>query len=340
MKTFILATALAVFSSLAYAEDMTGLTLMPVTATHHAKPIETAVWYPGSGGKSVSFGENPVFQGVAVQEGAEVTQGRYPIVLLSHGLGGNYRTLGWLGAGLAEHGAIVIAVNHPNSTTRDFDLKTGLDHRTRVQDLEAALANVSSNPAFADHIDPSRIYAAGFSYGGWTALSMGGLRGNLNAYATHCEGAGAASTHCNDINKGGVDLRTLDATRWNASYKDVRIRAVAAIDPALTWGLEKSETQDLVKDILLIGLGEGKDRLQATNFSASGSGFEQKIEGLKVKTIAPASHFSALLVCKPAGEAILAIEKDDPVCTDPKGTDRKSVHDTIIAEVAKHFGLD
>ena len=104
--------------------------------------------------------------------------------------------------------------------------------------------------------------------------------------------------------------------------------------------MEKTEAQDLVKDVLLIGLGEGGDRLYATNFSASGSGFEQKVEGVKVKTIAPATHFSALLVCKPAGEAILAIEKDDPVCSDPKGTDRKTVHDTIIAEVAKHFSLD
>jgi predicted dienelactone hydrolase len=340
MKKLILAAALAAFPSLAYAEDMTGLRLMPVMAKHHAKVIESAVWYPGSGGKSITFGENPVFKGVTVQEGAEVSPGRHPVVLLSHGMFGNVRSLGWLGVGLAERGAIVIAVNHPNSTTGDSDLRRGLDHATRVQDLEAALATISADPAFADHVDPSRIYAAGFSYGGWTALSIGGLRGNLDAYAKSCEEAGAASTHCNDIKKGGVDLRSLDAARWNASYKDARIRAVAAIDPALTWGLEKTEAQDLVKDVLLIGLGEGNDRLYATNFSSSGSGFEQKVEGMKIKMISPARHFSALLVCKPAGEAILAEEKDDPVCTDPKGTDRKSVHDTIIAEVAKHFGLD
>ena len=338
MKSFILAAAVAVFPSLACAGDV-GLTMMPIAASHQAKAVEGAVWYPGSGGKSMSFGENPVFQGIAVRESAKIASGRHPIVLLSHGLGGNFRTLGWLGAGLAEHGAIVIAVNHPNSTTRDFDLRRGLDHGTRAQDLKAAFANVSSDPAFADHVDPTRIYAVGFSYGGWTALSLGGLRGNLDAYARHCEIAGATSTHCNDIKKGGVDLRGLDATRWNASYKDMRIRSVAAIDPALTWGLEGNETQDLVKDVLLIGLGEGKDRLFATDFGPSGSGFEQKVAGMKVKIIAPASHFSALLVCKPAGEAILAIEKDDPVCTDPKGTDRKAVHDTVISEVARHFGL-
>jgi predicted dienelactone hydrolase len=340
MKTFILAAALAVFPTLAYAENMTGLRLMPVMAKHHPKVIESAVWYPGSGGKSITFGENPVFQGVTVQEGAEVSLGRHPVVLLSHGMFGNVRSFGWLGVGLAQHGAIVIAVNHPNSTTGDSDLRRGLDHGTRVQDLEVALETISADPAFADHVDLSRIYAAGFSYGGWTALSIGGLRGNLEAYAKSCEVAGAASTHCNDIKKGGVDLRTLDAARWNASYKDARIRAIAAIDPALTWGLEKTEAQDLVKDVLLIGLGEGKDRLYATNFSASGSGFEQKVEGTKIKMISPARHFSALPVCKPAGEAILADEKDDPVCTDPKGTDRKSVHDKIIAEVAKHFSLD
>jgi predicted dienelactone hydrolase len=340
MKKIIIAAALTMLPSFAFAENIVGLTQMPIAAKHHANPIDTAIWYPGSGGTSISFGENPVFEGTAVNENATVGSGKFPVILMSHGLGGNYRTLGWLSAGLAQHGAIVIAVNHPNSTTGDVDLKKGLDYGTRVDDLEAALASLATDPAFAGHIDLSRIYAAGFSFGGWTALSMGGLHGNLEAYAQHCDTAGTASTHCNDIKKGGIDLRSLDATRWNASYKDIRIQAVAVIDPAFTWGLAKDETKELVKNVLLIGLGEGEDRLYETDLTPRGSGFAGKVEGMKVTTIAPASHFTALLVCKPAGAPILAEEQDDPVCTDPKGTDRKAVHNKIIGEMAKHFKLN
>ena len=50
-------------------------------------------------------------------------------------------------------------------------------------------------------------------------------------------------------------------------------------------------------------------------------------------------HFTALPLCKPAAEEILKEEGDDPVCTDPKGTDRAAVHATIINEIAGELGL-
>jgi predicted dienelactone hydrolase len=340
MKKLILTAALAACATAANADEMPGLSQMTIEAPHHGRPMDAVIWYPASGGKPTVFGENPVFEGAPALEDAKIGSGRHPVVLLSHGLGGNIRTLGWLAAGLAKHGAVVIAVNHPNSTTRDFDLLKGLDHWTRAQDLTAALESISSNSAFAGNIDTARVYAAGFSYGGWTALSLGGLRGNLGAYAKHCTKEGAASTHCRDIAKGGVDLNSLDAARWNASYKDIRVKAVAVIDPALTWGLGVAETKDISSNVLLIGLGAGKDRLFATDFSATGSGFEKKAGDAKVRNVAPASHFAALSVCKPDGEAILAEEKDDPVCTDAKGADRKAVHEEIIAGMAAHFGLE
>ena len=40
-----------------------------------------------------------------------------------------------------------------------------------------------------------------------------------------------------------------------------------------------------------------------------------------------------------SSEEILKEEGDDPVCTDPKGTDRAAVHATIINEIAGELGL-
>ena len=91
--------------------------------------------------------------------------------------------------------------------------------------------------------------------------------------------------------------------------------------------------------LLLIGLGTGEDRLYATDTSAEGSGFEALVPDAKVKLLAPANHFTAMPLCKPEGEALLAEEKDDPVCTDPAGGNRQAVHDEIIALIASHFGL-
>ena len=131
----------------------------------------------------------------------------------------------------------------------------------------------------------------------------------------------------------------MNSVKWHGSSKQNRIPATAAIDPGLTWGLTASDVVELDVPVLLIGLGQGKDRLEATDTSAAGSNFEALFPAAKVEHLTPAMHFTALGICKPAGEAILIEEKDDPVCTDPPGTDRKAVQDRIISLLAKHFGL-
>ncbi len=84
-----------------------------------------------------------------------------------------------LAAGLAERGAIVVAVTHPNTAWSDFDLTEGIKHWTRAQDRSAAFDTLSEVPRFAGSVDAARVMAAGYSYGGWTALSLGGRPGDL-----------------------------------------------------------------------------------------------------------------------------------------------------------------
>lgn len=308
-------------------------------APHHGRDLQGAIWYPSAGGgEEVLYGDNPVFVGTPVLEDVQIADGTFPVVLVSHGLGGNIRTLSWLTAGLAAKGAVVVGVNHPNSTTRDFDLRAGLDHWTRVQDLQVALDALEADPRFASRLDMSRVMAAGFSYGGWTALSMGGLTGDLMAYADHCAEYAGASTHCADIARGGVDLAKLDADAWNAAYADARVTMVAAIDPALHWGLDAADAAGLIDDAQIMVLGDAADRLFATDIFASG--FAAHVEDAQISEIVPANHFSALLPCKPAGPAILAEEGEPPICDDPEGASRSDIHAEIIGAIAEQLGLN
>lgn len=116
---------------------------------------------------------------------------------------------------------------------------------------------------------------------------------------------------------------------------------VAAIDPGLTYGV--ADVSGLAVPALLIGLGAGADRLVATDTTEGGSGFGPRLMAArgdsKSVEIAPASHFTALLPCTEKGAFILEYEKDDPVCTDPAGTNRGAAHGRIVAEVAGFFGL-
>ena len=324
----------------AAAAESAGFRSFAIPAAHHGREMTGAVWYPSAGGgEAVSFGENGVFHGTRVLDGARMAEGRFPVILASHGLGGNIGALGWLTAGLAEAGALVVSVNHPNSTTQDFDLQKGLKHWTRAQDLRAALDWLAARPELAAHADFSRIYAVGFSAGGWTALSLGGLRANLEGYAAHCKTAPPSPWQCADLERRGADLAAYSSVEWNAGRKDGRIRAVAAIEPALTYGLRQAHARDLVERVLLIGLGTAETRLPATDFSETGSGFAAFLPDAEIETMAPAAHFSALLPCKPRGPAILAAEGDDPVCDDPPGTDRRALHKRIAARIAAFLDL-
>lgn len=338
MQPFMTLAALACLAPAIALAEPAGYKPMAVEAPHHGRDMLMAVWFPAeAGGRAFTFGENGVFHGVTVVEEAPVAQGKYPVVLLSHGLGGNIRSLAWLASGLAEQGALVVSVNHPNSTWGDFDLQAGLNHGTRAQDLSVALDEVLADPDLAPHLDLSRVMAAGFSFGGWTALSIGGVTGNLGGYVAHCAEVGAASSHCADLDRHGVSLAALDPLRWNASYKDPRITHVAAIDPAFTFGLTSEDAAQLPASVRLIGLGAGADRHPGTDFDASG--FAAFLPEAEIVRMVPASHFTMLPLCKPMGAAILAEEGDDPVCTDPEGADRARLHDDVLEQLASDLGL-
>lgn len=337
MRILFLLATLSLVPVLGAEADPAGYDTFSVSAPHHGRALQGAIWYPASGlGREMVIAENPVFHGVTVSGNAPIADGEHPLVLLSHGLGGHFRSLAWLAAGLAERGAIVIAVNHPNSTWGDFDIEASLDHWTRVQDLILALEWALADPGVGPYADTGRIMAAGFSYGGWTALSLGGLRGSIAGYAAHCRIYQATSTHCQDI-AAETDLLALSAEKWDASYADDRITHVAAIDPGLIWGLESVHVSGLIDRVTLIGLGDGDDRLVATDFDASG--FAELLPDADILRLMPAFHFSALPLCKPKGAAILEEEGDDPVCSDPGGTDRAALHAAIIDRLATDLGL-
>ncbi|QBR38773.1 hypothetical protein ETW23_23140 (plasmid) [Leisingera sp. NJS201] len=284
-----------------------------------------------------SVREQPCLRGVEASFGAEIAPGAHPVVLFSHGIGGTDRAQAWLASELASRGAIVVMVNHPNSTWGDFDMVEGVRHWTRVADLSIALDNLAEDPAFAGHIDPSRIMAAGFSYGGWTALSLGGITGNLNGIVEACTTYGETTEACGTLLSEEVSMQTQDPDAWNASYADPRVTHVTAIDPGFVWGLDTRNTSSLLSGAVLIGLGDGTTRMFATNFEESG--LADLLPDARIVQLEPAFHFTAMPLCTPKGRQILEAEDDDPVCTDPSGTDRAVVHSAIIDAISEALAI-
>ena len=335
MKTLLVTAPLSLLAANASAQD-DGLRVAEIFLPHHDQSARVAIWYPSTAAEAPTlYADNPVFQGVAAHMDGPVVSGRHPVVLFSHGMGGTDRAQAWLGAALAERGVITVMVNHPNTTWGDFDMREGVAHWTRAQDMSVAMDTLEADPSFSDHLDTSRIMAAGFSFGGWTALSLGGATGNHAGIVSACETRPEMEA-CGVLMSERVNMPGIDPATWDASYADDRVTHVAALDPGFVWGLEASNVEPLLPSTLIIGFGGADDRMLATDFDRSG--LADHFADRRIERLAPAYHFSAMPLCKPAGETILAEENDDPVCTDPTGSNRADIHATIVSMIVEELG--
>lgn len=326
------------FAGSAAADQAAGYDRLTVRANHRAAPIAASVWYPaGTPTYRGLIGDNAVFEGTPAYVGAGIADGRFPLILLSHGSGGNMDNLSWLSSALAARGTMVLAVNHPGSTTGDSSPRRSILLHERAADLSAALDRLLADAAFAPHVDRKRIVSFGFSLGGATALNLAGARMDHDAYRAYCERMKDIAEDCIFFAKGGVDLTALPAA-WENDLRDPRVAAAIAVDPGLTYGFAPESIAKLDLPVLLINLGGG-ERWSAIDVSSRGSRLTERLPRVDYTVVAPANHFTFLAMCKPEGPAQLEAEHDDPVCDDTPETDRAKVHAEIIGHVVKFLGL-
>jgi len=154
MKRFALIALLALLHAGPVAADMLpGYDRFDLTTDHRARPIAASIWYPAANPTyRAPVGDRPIFDPTFAFIGPAIAEGKHPLVLLSHGSGGNADSLGWLTSGLVANGAIVLAVNHPGSTSGNSSPRRSVDLEARANDLTAALDMILADPAFAPFI--------------------------------------------------------------------------------------------------------------------------------------------------------------------------------------------
>ncbi|HSI39446.1 MAG TPA: hypothetical protein VLA00_02725 [Xanthobacteraceae bacterium] len=320
------------------AEPLAGYDRITVTAAHRPTPVAGSIWYPaGTQTYRAPIGDGPLFVSTYALVGAGMAPGSHPLVLLSHGSGGNMDGLGWLSSRLALRGAIVLAVNHPGSYSGDSSPRRTLRLDERAADLTAALDQLLADPDFAPFIDRDRISVLGFSLGGSTALNLAGVRFDRSRYRDYCARF-PTQGDCTFFAKGGVDFAKLPPG-FEAETRDARIGAAVAIDPGLTDAATPESLATVSIPVLLINLG-GAERWRGIDLSAAGSDLVERLPAALYRVAAPANHFTMLGLCKPGGAERLAEEGDDPICNDPPGTDRAHIHEEIAATVATFLKLD
>src|SRR5471032_197737 len=160
----------------------------------HRPELRITVWYPAAADaveRDIAIGApgEAIFSVGSVAPDAAFASdtGRRPVILFSHGYGGSARLMGWFGIAMARDGYIVVAVDHPGNNGLDTMTPAGAAlWWDRAEDLRLALKAAAEDPVIGSHMDLSRVGAAGFSAGGFTALVAAGGRVDRAHFARFC----------------------------------------------------------------------------------------------------------------------------------------------------------
>ncbi len=297
------------------------------------RELSTYIWYPTEATENVTVHmDNAVFQGFSAIENAPIKSDKYPLIIMSHGSGGNRGNQGWLAPELARQGAIVVAANHPGSTSRDSAPETNILVWNRPQDISFLIDSVLADPQLSAHIDPDRIAVVGHSLGGYTAFAIGGGELSVDRFAQYCQDFSAAPD-CMFYVAGDVDFMQVDRSQFEQDFKDDRVSAVVVIDPAYAMSFKPESLENRAATLLIAPpVAENEVGDLKVDFLAAQANLNDSYINMS-----GAHHFTYLPECKPIGFYLLkVVERDGELLCWPEETKtRAEFHDITSAEIIK-----
>lgn len=286
------------------------------------KPIPLAIWYPSqAASQTVSMG---AFTQQVASNGA-IDGAGLPLILISHGTGGQKFSHHDTALELANAGFIVVALTHPGDNY--VDQSDAVDVLQRPKHIVAALDYMLKEWTHRDRIAPSRIGIFGFSAGGFTALVSIGGQPDLSKVPAHCA-AHPAQFACNLIARHGERFKTVSVVAA-APLHERRIRAAVIAAPALGFTFDAAALRRV--DIPVQLWRAADDEILPHPFSA-----EHVSVSLPRKpdyhVVPQAGHFDFLAPCT---EKLAA--KAPQICVSQPGFDRIGFHRRFNADVVAFF---
>ncbi|WP_298835518.1 alpha/beta fold hydrolase [uncultured Roseobacter sp.] len=338
LHNLILGTAIAL--GLAAPADAEGYSaaVAEFEAVHEdtGRTLAGHVWYPTrEDGTPQQLRGSAVWNVESALHGARIAPGVFPVMLISHGMYGNSLNQAWLAQALAREGVISVMPNHPGTTSFDRDPDAARQLWLRATDLSVSLDAASRDPRFGDHMDLTRVAAAGHSLGGYTMLSAAGARHDAAGFAAKCQVVpdrpDCAALAMWRVGEAQADLALLESDR-----SDPRIATFIALDPG---GVQTFDPDSLAAiDRPVMVLGAGRQDMLDQDVEARALAAAMRPDLVTHIEIPGAGHFDFMGECLEQGYAILAREEpgDEIVC-EQGTTHRAAMHREILSIIRAHL---
>jgi predicted dienelactone hydrolase len=229
---------------------------------------------------------------------AEIEDGRFPLVIISHGNGGSHLVYRTISSHLAKKGYIVAMLEHYGNNRNNNDLKDSIENlQYRPRHVSLTIDNLLNDRFFGQSISSDKIAVIGHSFGGYTALALA----------------------------GGIPWT--QAGQKVIVQSDSRVRALVLMAPAAAFFIPEGSLARVTLPILLL-IAE-HDEFTPISWTADVilNGVPDKSK-VRLKTIENAGHFSFL------SPFPLSMKNSNFLpSTDPDGFDREEFHKQLPTDI-------
>lgn len=287
-----------------------------------------SIWYPSDQKNEVVELGPFEFPGT---KNATLSEGRFGLVVISHGTRGSDLGHRDIAIALAKAGYIVAAPKHPRDNFQNY---SGSGKRIvwegRPRQITTVIDFFVGNESWSKNIDKQKIGIFGFSIGGYTALATLGAKPNLSYVIEHCV------LHKNDDPFCDYD-GTIDTNEYSDSpsnLRDNRICAAVIADPVAV-PFPNSGIESIHPTNILFYKPEKENVLRSkyhvdrvVNILKNRSDFPTP----KLILVKDAHHYSFI---SPFPESIAA--RYPEIASDSEGFNRMEFHVSLGQEVVKFF---
>ncbi|CAM1341919.1 alpha/beta hydrolase family protein [Tenacibaculum amylolyticum] len=301
------------------------------------RPLLTEIWYPTldkTTQNTSKANKKELFKTISTIPNASIPNKKFPLLIVSHGTGGNRFSLTWFIEKMVQKGYIVVSLDHYGNSTFHKLPREFVKWWERAIDVQFVLTNMLNDQKFATKIDTSKIGGVGFSLGGYTNIALAGgyvdrtIRENESPEHREMPPEFPKTDEVIDFENDSLIVSSY--LKYKDLVKDDRMKAFFVMAPAIGFGFHSKEQTKTIEAPVFIVAGKGDTN---TPIQQNALNYHKLIPTSELHLLGEdVDHYIFLNEPTEFGKKVAP-----QITIDKEGVDRKQIHDEVTALAIDFF---